>query len=130
MLRGNSWLEGSKVCWKEKAWTRSRSKIINRKTGARSLREDWGEMKTQEPITWAILRTFNPVLNDKGATKCSKQRIDTKKIAFLQIYSGLWSVKYLGRVQTLLEDQQRGHRRRENSDLNQGRNNGYGKTWE
>ena len=33
--------------------------------------------------------------------------------------------KHLGRVQTLKEDQQRGHQRRENSDLNQGRNNGY-----
>ena len=51
------------------------------------------------------------------------------KIAFLQIYSVPWSVKYTGRVQALQEGQKRGHQRRENSDLNQGRNNGYGKTW-
>ena len=60
---------------------------------------------------------------------CSKQMVDMMKIAFLQIYSVPWSVKYTGRVQALQEGQKRGHQRRENSDLNQGRNNGYGKTW-
>ena len=40
-------------------------------------------MKPQEPITQATLRIFYPDLNEKGATKVSKQESDMMKITFL-----------------------------------------------